>query len=424
MDAQFAPNVPAVGGALHDLADAVAAKIRKAKARCWVLTEHDTKKFTTWKEFDIECQKIRYFCYQLEQCPETGKIHIQGYIEFYDQVRMGQVKSRLGSDKVHLEVRKGTRIQARDYARKDDSPYFTSFYPDWSEHGGRLVGTKTVERGTFRTKQGCRTDLQQMVDKIREGACEYSIWTNTPEMYLKYGNNARKAIALERKRALKNQYVPIDVHVLYGDTRSGKTRTVYDRHGPENVYIPVYSESAGKFWFDGYDGEKVLLINEFYGQARTSIMQQLLDHYRMRVETKGGTTYSSWDTIYITSNCHPKDWYRGWESIPQSVEDSFIERITSIQHMVRKADKQVKTWSDCEIRGAPEVVGSPVLPPPLPNPNPRLSRARVRNPDKRKKKPRNPYAYIPVLKEANRVARNPLSVAADPRGILPPAQPQ
>lgn len=352
---------------------------RDSGARHWVLTEHNTKRYTQWSKLELASRKIRLLSFQLERCPTSGSIHIQGYVEFYDKVRLSTVKKRLGSNALHAEKRKGTRLQAYDYSRKDESPYFSSKYPEWEEHGGRLVGTVHQELGKFGTHQGARTDLQQMVDKIREATNEYDIWEETPEMYLKFGNNARKALALELKKKWMNKYIPnFEVHVIWGDSRTSKTRSVYALEGEENCYTPVYSESAGKFWFDGYDGERVLLINEFYGQARTSVMQQILDHYHMRLEVKGHTIVSRWTKVYLTSNVSPEEWYSGWTSVPEKVMQSFINRFTSITELIAPPEEKKKTWADLKANALKMPVFTKekkpkarlVLPSPLPGPGP------------------------------------------------------
>lgn len=320
-------------------------KPQPPKSRHFCITTFETKNYNYWKYLDLDDLKIRYFVYQLERA-STGKVHVQGYIEFYDQVRLSQVKSRLDDQGLHAESRKGSRVQARDYCMKDGGAWYDSHYPEWETHGSRIEGSECIELGTFKSTQGHRTDLDQMTEKINSGATEYEIFKSCPSQYLKYSTGCRRARALIQSKMV-NQYIPnLKVHVIYGDTRSGKTREVLERCGYENVFVPIYSESASKFWFDGYDGQKVLLINEFYGQARTSMMQQLLDHYRMRIESKGNMVISNWDTIYITSNCHPKDWYSGWANIPVEVMDSFVERISTITHKKRPKRLMKKIWDD------------------------------------------------------------------------------
>lgn len=122
------------------------------------------------------------------------------------------------------------------------------------------------------------------------------------------------------------------MHVIHGDTRSGKTRYIYTKHGCHNVFT-VKVNSSGKLWFDGYNGQKVLLLNEFYGQLRAGALLDLLDNYRQTIEVKGSSTVSNWDTVYITSNCSPTHWYNYYENIPLKVEQAIFARIDSITEL-------------------------------------------------------------------------------------------
>lgn len=63
----------------------------------------------------------RYTVYQIEKCPETGKIHAQGYTEFTRTMRMKAVKDAFEDNTLHLEPRQGTRNQARQYCMKEES---------------------------------------------------------------------------------------------------------------------------------------------------------------------------------------------------------------------------------------------------------------------------------------------------------------
>lgn len=314
-----------------------------SKARCWMLTEFNTKYFKTWKKLDLSQWGIRYLIYQLERCPLSLKLHIQGYIEFYKQVRMTTVKKSLTTSAAHLEPRKGTRVDARDYCMKDESPWFCTNHPDWVEKGTRVVGTRPVILGIWGTRQGQRTSLQTVSDLVKQGASEIDIFDQCPEHYLRYHGGIQRArhIHTLQKHGRHND---VTVHVLYGQTRSGKTRYVKDKYGAENIYEPAWN--GEKYWFTDYDGEKILLINEFYGQARTSYMQNLLDNYHMRLDGKCTNPISNWDKIYITSNVHPDNWWKKWENIPQAVEDSFIERISTIKKLSPPKNKRKKTWAD------------------------------------------------------------------------------
>ena len=66
------------------------------------------------------CESIRYMAYQLE-LSETGTEHLQGYVEFNQPLDFKEVLEIFSDGKFHLEFRRGTREQARDYCTKEQS---------------------------------------------------------------------------------------------------------------------------------------------------------------------------------------------------------------------------------------------------------------------------------------------------------------
>lgn len=313
------------------------------RVRCWVLTEHNLKHFRLWKSTP-KAEAVRYLTYQLESA-KTGKNHIQGYVEFYNPVSLKSLKQHLGTKTVHAEPRAGSRNEARDYCHKDDSPWFHIHYPHWSDHGGRISGSEIVEIGTWDTKQGNRSDLDRVYDLVYSGSSEIDIFNKCPREYLKYHSGIRRARHL-RTLHLCDKYHKVEVHVLHGGSRTGKTRHVMETHGHENVYKPVWN--GQKYWFTDYDGEDVLLLDEFYGQMRPHEIQTLLDNYHQRLEAKGSNPISQWSKVYITSNVHPSAWWNSFNNIPHSVEDSIINRIKTVRFFSQQPGEK-KTWDSFNI---------------------------------------------------------------------------
>lgn len=72
---------------------------------------------------------IKYLCGQLEK-GATGNIHWQGYLELENPMRIkaiSQILALIFEVRAHVEPRKGTAAQARDYCMKDESR-IGSFY--------------------------------------------------------------------------------------------------------------------------------------------------------------------------------------------------------------------------------------------------------------------------------------------------------
>ncbi len=254
-----------------------------------------------------------YACCQLERCPETGRLHLQGYLQLPDRKRAGTIANEFGRvllAGVHLERARGTPTEGRDYARKEDS---------------RCAGP--WDFGSFTdTSGGRRTDIESMRLRIRDGRSAVEIADEFWGLWLRY----RKSIAEFATMVQPTRNWPTTVTILWGTTGAGKTRTVYERHGDEGIYdVPRPNSRQGAVWFDGYAGEKTVLFDDFYGWVQLTLLLRLIDRYPTRAPTKGG--FVNWvpRRVYFTSNNHPKDWYR-WDVLGESLLRAFQRRITSV----------------------------------------------------------------------------------------------
>lgn len=99
------------------------------------------------------------------------------------------------------------------------------------------------------------------------------------------------------------------VTLLWGPTGLGKTRYVMDTFGEDEE---LFVTPLGNPWYDGYDGQKIVLFDDFAGKAsKTTLcdLLRLLDRYPQRVPTKGGFTWWMPTQVFLTSNILPKEWY-------------------------------------------------------------------------------------------------------------------
>lgn len=256
------------------------------------MSRHRNWCFTSFEqELHIDLNVLKYIIYQQERCPDTGKLHWQGYLELRNAKTMQQTKG-LFQGEVHLEKRIGTQQQAIDYCRK----LSTSIENTLFEYGNRGKG------------QGHRTDLDRVAHEIIEEKKTISeIAVSDPATFVRNTHGLRELKAIVDKRdAMKDR--PQTVIVFWGKTGTGKTRTVYDQEGFENVFA-LHPATNGALWFDGYEGQRVLLLDDFYGWIKYSELLVILDRYPYRCQIKGGHTWAQWTTVYITSNQPPDDWY-------------------------------------------------------------------------------------------------------------------
>ncbi|ESU40852.1 DNA-dependent RNA polymerase beta' subunit/160 kD subunit [Giardia duodenalis] len=94
----------------------------------------------TWTPGEPLSNKVRYVIWQLERAPTTNQLHVQGYVEFKNATRVAGAQRALGlPNTAHFEMRRGTREQARNYCKKDDT---------------RLEGTAWSEKGEWILERG------------------------------------------------------------------------------------------------------------------------------------------------------------------------------------------------------------------------------------------------------------------------------
>jgi hypothetical protein len=210
---------------------------------------------------------------------DSGTPHLQGYLELTKKLSLRTVKSIPGLERAHLEKRRGTQAEAVTYCKKDaseDNPY-------------------TCYGELFKSNQGERSDLTAIRDALESGASMAAIAHEHFGDFVRY-HKGFDAYA----RLLKRERRPPTVYCLWGVAGTGKTRVVFQRE-PDLFICP----DSTLQWFDGYDGQSAVLIDDFRTTKFTGRMLQLLDRYPLRVPVKGGFVAWTPDRIYVTSNEPP-----------------------------------------------------------------------------------------------------------------------
>lgn len=254
--------------------------------RAWVFT------LNNFTPDDIEKLKhltdVKYMVFQ-EELSRNQTPHLQGYIEFKRTHRMKWIKERT-SERIHLEKRRGTRDEARDYCMKP---------------GGKNL----VEIGDFDIGHGHRTDI----DKVKEcfalldaGKRPCDLLESHPWTVCRYINQINTYMFLQSQK--QDAFRRVLVTLITGETGVGKTRYVYERESPNDLFI-LCNDSAGTTWWDGYTNQDAILLDDFYGWIKWGYLLRILDGYPLRVPIKGSHVFVNFTRVYITSNTWPSSWY-------------------------------------------------------------------------------------------------------------------
>lgn len=259
-----------------------------------------------------EDSRVKYCIWQLERCPESGRLHLQGYIELSRALRLGGIKQILGTT-VHIEPRRGNRNQARDYCRKEES---------------RIAGP--FEYGNFgeANQQGKRSDLLAIRERLEEGATELEIAQEH------FGPWCRYYKAFKRYKGLltEGRSWKTEVHIYWGKAGTGKTKKAYDDAKEQDWAVyDVPRPNGGSVWFDGYEGHEVLLLDDFYGWVPLHLLLKLGDRYAMQIPVKGGMVPFTARRLVITSNSPVDEWYR-WGEFNSELRAAFDRRVDITIH--------------------------------------------------------------------------------------------
>lgn len=257
---------------------------------------------------------LRYAIFGEEIAPTTNKTHWQGYIELTKPMRFAAIKKLFNDNTIHIEARKGTREQARDYCKKDN---------------------KFTEYGKWISGQGHRSDLDDVVDRLKSGTKLSELMLENPKLYCSY-RNGLKDIAAEVTKQQIPKWRDVEVVLISGPTGCGKTRLAM-----EDATYKI--EGSNLDWWQDYDGEETILIDEYANDLKITNLLNLLDGYKLRLNVKGSHTYARWTKVYITTNLRPDELHA--KAIPAH-RAALFRRITTVNDMwmkqPRPRDKEVQ----------------------------------------------------------------------------------
>ncbi len=92
---------------------------------------------------------------------------------------------------------------------------------------------------------------------------------------------------------------------LFGKPGVGKS--YYAAH----LYPDFFSKPASTKWWDGYEGEEVVVLDEFKGSIPLGLLKTWVDRYPCTVEVKGGSVQLLTKVTVVTSNRPPWEMYQG-----------------------------------------------------------------------------------------------------------------
>lgn len=267
------------------------------------------------KEILNEFTNLIYACFCDEIGLENGTPHTHIFIICKNGVMFSTVQKRFYG--AHIEAAKGKNIDNYNYIRKIGEKY---------ENKKESNLTETFEEIGELPKDRCNSEnLSEQIYEMIENGC------SVPEIINEYPNairqitNIEKTISMYKADKVKNIFRKLDVSYIYGATGVGKTRSVMEHFGYENVYRVTNYKNP----FDNYNGQDVILFDEFRSSLPISDMLVYLDGYPVNLPCRYSDKPALYTKVYIISNIPLEKQYVEVQKYEPETYKAFLRRFTN-----------------------------------------------------------------------------------------------
>jgi len=257
----------------------------------------------------------------------TGTLHYQCYIECEKKVKASAMKNKLAPLKVWVKpaAAKSTAQHNIDYI---------SHTGKWSNKAGGLINGPFFI-GVTPTGQGTRTDINDLAVALKSGKTMVSIAEEHTNTLLKCFGNASKMKILFDSSKVRTWMTELFIYT--GKAGSGKSHAAYeeakqfllDAGSDELPYMLMIPNKGESLWWEGYEGQQVVIIDDFYGTIDINYFKRMVDKYPMKVNIKNMSAQFLARRVYVTSNQGWKSWW-GSELLANS------ENVNAIQRRITK----------------------------------------------------------------------------------------
>ena len=249
----------------------------KFRSFCFTHNNYDG----TEVEDGISCKYIVYG----KEIGESGTPHLQGFIQFECQRSLSAVVKSLPG--CHVTVARNVEASIV-YCKKEAAFTERGVMPVFKKH--ELGGDATKRKW----------------EDVWDLAKNNQIEEIDPETRIKHYKTLR-CIQKDFGVRADDMEAPSDwkgILWIYGEPGTGKSRFVRENWSREDIYDKTLNK-----WFDGYNGEKIVLLDDF-GKESACLgghLKRWGDRYSFPAEIKGGKMDIRPERIVVTSNYHPDE---------------------------------------------------------------------------------------------------------------------
>ena len=258
-----------------------------------------------------------YYCLSEEIGGETQQHHIHVFVIYKNPKLFSTMKNKF--PQAHFEMVKGSNSQNRDYVFKEGR---------WegTEKGLTKIEGTQIESGDLPPDRSNENpELRRLFELIESGRSTYDILDEFPE-YMMKTIDIDRCRRIIKETEMKNIWRTLSVTYIFGKTGTGKTRHVMEKYGYETVFrVTDYHHP-----FDTYEGQDVIVFEEFNSSITIQDMLNYLDGYPVKLPARYTDKVASFTKVYITSNLQLTMQYPNVQEEKPEVWEALLRRITDV----------------------------------------------------------------------------------------------
>ena len=285
----------------------------------------------------VDLPGLVYWCMCDEEGDECATLHTHVFFVCENPLTHTQVDARFPT--FHREIARGKSVENRAYGLKDGAkfnkrPDGSYSYKDTSGHLHEGINfSDTFEEGGEMPAehQGKSKDADIIVDLIKAGASNDEIVDTVHSAY-KDLEKVGRVRSMYRDSLFKSTWRTLEVTYIFGKTGSGKTRSVMEKFGYENCYrVTDY-----KHPFDTYDGQDVIIFEEFRGGLKHGDMLNYLDGYPLLLPCRYFNRQACYTKVFLITNIPPDEQY---VNVDRESREAFFRRIHTVSEFTADGRK-------------------------------------------------------------------------------------
>lgn len=292
----------------------------RQKNICWTCFDFSDEMKKWIEDHWADCST--YTIYGQEVCPDTGRVHLQGYSELKGPMTVRNVQIKLfNRNCAHVEKRKGSAVEAAEYCKKEGK---------WVEFGKMLE-----------TSQGRRNDLREVKRVVTKHGLRGVL---ERDFNLQSIRVAEKFIEFGKTRRWDEK---TDVTWIWGASGKGKTTLAIELLGENGTYI---KNGSTKWWF-GYENQENIVLDDLRDKFFPFVdLLNLCYRGPYYVEVKGGHRSFVGKRMVITTIRPPQEHYCH-EGEEQEQLMRRIDKIIDIEEYMENAPTiplpDLEAFQDC-----------------------------------------------------------------------------